>query len=80
MSCVVKTVKDHVATKTLPQRTVNIKFKAQTQPVLLFEKRAVLSEFFMVEPQTSNHYCHSKDESSYRHNKKKFRRVGLSQN
>ena len=36
MSCVVKTVKDHVATKTLPQWAANIKFKAQTQPASLF--------------------------------------------
>jgi hypothetical protein len=35
MSCVVQTVKDHVATKTLPQWTANIKFKAQTQPAFL---------------------------------------------
>jgi len=34
MSGVVKTVKDHEATKTSPQWTANL-FKAQTQPVLL---------------------------------------------
>jgi hypothetical protein len=34
MSSVVKTVKDHEATKTPPQWTANM-FKAQTQPVLL---------------------------------------------
>jgi hypothetical protein len=40
MSSVVKTVKDHAATKTSPQWTANIKFKAQTQPALLLKKRA----------------------------------------
>jgi hypothetical protein len=36
MSCVVKTVKDHAASKKLPQWAANIKFKAQTQPTFLF--------------------------------------------